>query len=42
MAPENERALEILKKVLPAADYYRMESECKNGLGSRTALSSRV
>ena len=30
-APETEPALEILKKVLPAPDYHRMESEWRSG-----------
>ena len=32
VAPGTEAALEILKKVLPAPDYDRMESEWRNGL----------
>jgi hypothetical protein len=32
VAPSTEAALEILKTVLPASDYDRMESEWRNGL----------
>jgi hypothetical protein len=32
VAPSTEAALEILKTVLPAPDYDRMESEWRNGL----------
>jgi len=30
-SPETEAALEVLKRVLPASDYCRMESEWRNG-----------
>jgi len=32
MAPQTVGALEILKRMLPAPDYDRMESEWRNGL----------
>ena len=32
VSPQTEAALEILKKVLPAPDYDRLESEWRNGL----------